>query len=66
MSGDDEVLDAADTFAETLAAAQQEMSRAEFFGLLSDCTRHIEAETGIEYRRACQDATEDERFALLD
>lgn len=66
MSCDDELLDATDRFADALAAAQRETSRAEFFGLLLACQEYIEAETEIEYRRACKHATDGERFVLLE
>jgi hypothetical protein len=50
---DEDVLTAAESLGEELAAAESEMSRFEFQTVLMQCNEAISEETGIQYGDAC-------------
>ncbi|MCL9817298.1 hypothetical protein AArcSt2_10125 [Natronocalculus amylovorans] len=52
-TADEEVLAAAEEFAEELRSAQQESSQFEFNSLLLRCNDAITAEIGVDYGDVC-------------
>jgi len=50
-----EVIEAAESLGDALAAEKEEIDRTEFFGLVSRCNQAIEQEIGIDYGSVCGD-----------
>jgi len=54
-TSESEVLAAAESLGDALAAEKADLDRTEFFGLATRCNQAIEQEIGIDYGAVCSD-----------